>query len=98
MGARGWEVENYSVQMPETSAKNMNICRVGFSLPYSSLFLGDSAESWGWGGTGKKSHNGKYEGYGTPFTAGDVRAPGQRSEGPLRAACVLAPCLPARSA
>jgi len=41
-------------------------------LPMSSLFLGDSAESWGWGGTGKKSHDGKFTDFGQEFGPGDV--------------------------
>eukprot|EP00920_Eleutheroschizon_duboscqi_P030094 GHVT01072990.1.p1 GENE.GHVT01072990.1~~GHVT01072990.1.p1 ORF type:complete len:785 (-),score=73.81 GHVT01072990.1:314-2668(-) len=60
------------VVMPETSMRNSNICRVGVSQPLSSLFLGDSAESWGWGGTGKKSTDGVYESYGSPFGLYDV--------------------------
>jgi len=60
------------VKMPETKAQNQNICRCGFSQPLTSLFLGDTAESWGWGGTGKKSHNNIFDDYGGQFRAGDV--------------------------
>eukprot|EP00397_Hematodinium_sp_SG-2012_P023410 GEMP01024318.1.p1 GENE.GEMP01024318.1~~GEMP01024318.1.p1 ORF type:complete len:487 (+),score=117.30 GEMP01024318.1:125-1585(+) len=65
-------IENLRVVMPETSARNQNILRVGCSLPLSSLFLGDSAESYGWGGTGKKSTGGKFLDFGGAFGAGDV--------------------------
>merc|ERR1719188_431415 len=65
-------VENCRVKMPETKPENQNILRCGFSQPLTSLFLGDTAEGWGWGGTGKKSHNNQFGDYGGPFTAGDV--------------------------
>jgi len=65
-------LEHQSVRMPETKPQNQNILRVGFSQPLTSLFLGDTAESWGWGGTGKKSHNNQFADYGGAFTQGDV--------------------------
>mmetsp|Transcript_46707 Transcript_46707/g.99918 ORF Transcript_46707/g.99918 Transcript_46707/m.99918 type:complete len:497 (-) Transcript_46707:303-1793(-) len=65
-------VENCKVKMPETKPENQCILRCGFSPPLSSLFLGDTAESWGWGGTGKKSHNNQFADYGGAFTQGDV--------------------------
>merc|ERR1719420_2082562 len=65
-------IENQQVRMPETKQINQNILRVGFSQPLTSLFLGDTAESWGWGGTGKKSHNNNFADYGGQFKAGDV--------------------------
>jgi len=65
-------LENQSVVMPETKPQNQNILRCGFSQPLTSLFLGDTAEGWGWGGTGKKSHNNKFEDYGGSFKEGDV--------------------------
>eukprot|EP00929_Paragymnodinium_shiwhaense_P109149 TRINITY_DN754_c1_g1_i2.p1 TRINITY_DN754_c1_g1~~TRINITY_DN754_c1_g1_i2.p1 ORF type:complete len:480 (-),score=107.02 TRINITY_DN754_c1_g1_i2:208-1566(-) len=65
-------LEHQAVRMPETKPQNQNILRVGFSQPLTSLFLGDTAESWGWGGTGKKSHNNEFKDYGGQFRAGDV--------------------------
>lgn len=65
-------LENLNVLMPETKPQNQNILRCGFSQPLTSLFLGDTAEGWGYGGTGKKSHNNEYADYGGPFHAGDV--------------------------
>lgn len=65
-------VENLRVSMPDTSARNQNIFRIGCSLPMSSLFLGDTAESWAWGGTGKKSSNNKFSDFGGEFGPGDV--------------------------
>jgi len=64
--------ENLKVCMPETQPHNKNILRVGCSLPMSSLFLGDSADSWGWGGTGKKSNANEFTNYGGTFGEGDV--------------------------
>jgi len=64
--------ENLKVRMPETRPENQCILRCGFSPPLTSLFLGDTADSWGWGGTGKKSHNNNFADYGGPFTQGDV--------------------------
>jgi len=65
-------MENCSVKMPETKPENQNILRCGFSVPLTSLFLGDTADGWGWGGTGKKSHNNDFGDYGGPFKSGDV--------------------------
>jgi len=65
-------IKNLNVDMPDTAPKHQNIVRIGASLPLSSLFCGDSAESWGWGGTGKKSHNAEFEDFGGSFSAGDV--------------------------
>mmetsp|Transcript_20137 Transcript_20137/g.55482 ORF Transcript_20137/g.55482 Transcript_20137/m.55482 type:complete len:503 (-) Transcript_20137:305-1813(-) len=65
-------LEHPAVKMPETKPENQNILRAGFSLPLTSLFLGDTAESWGWGGTGKRVHNSNYEDYGGPYRCGDV--------------------------
>eukprot|EP00927_Polykrikos_kofoidii_P037758 TRINITY_DN3197_c0_g1_i6.p1 TRINITY_DN3197_c0_g1~~TRINITY_DN3197_c0_g1_i6.p1 ORF type:complete len:494 (+),score=92.90 TRINITY_DN3197_c0_g1_i6:64-1482(+) len=65
-------LEHQKVKMPETKSENQNILRCGFSQPLTSLFLGDTAESWGWGGTGKKSHNNDFKDYGGQFREGDV--------------------------
>lgn len=65
-------IDTPAVKMPETKPGNQNILRCGFSQPLTSLFLGDTAEGWGWGGTGKKSHNNNFEDYGGQFTKGDV--------------------------
>ncbi|CAK0899358.1 unnamed protein product, partial [Prorocentrum cordatum] len=65
-------IDHPAVRMPETKPQNQNICRLGFSLPLTSLFLGDTADGWGYGGTGKKSHNNNFSDYGGPFRVGDV--------------------------
>ena len=37
-----------------------------------SMLLGTDPQSFGYGGTGKKSHSRKFEDYGEPFALGDV--------------------------
>lgn len=65
-------IDHPTVRMPETKPQNQNICRLGFSLPLTSLFLGDTSDGWGYGGTGKKSHNNNFSDYGGAFRVGDV--------------------------
>eukprot|EP01053_Blabericola_migrator_P000211 Blabericola_migrator_1__210@NODE_1055_length_5577_cov_147_372414_g725_i0_p1_GENE_NODE_1055_length_5577_cov_147_372414_g725_i0NODE_1055_length_5577_cov_147_372414_g725_i0_p1_ORF_typecomplete_len761_score140_94DEAD/PF00270_29/6_7e42DEAD/PF00270_29/2_2e03Helicase_C/PF00271_31/4_7e03Helicase_C/PF00271_31/1_4e21SPRY/PF00622_28/1_4e21ResIII/PF04851_15/0_31ResIII/PF04851_15/3_7e06Helicase_RecD/PF05127_14/2_7Helicase_RecD/PF05127_14/1_1e02Scm3/PF10384_9/0_3_NODE_1055_length_5577_cov_147_372414_g725_i010 len=48
------------------------LVRVGVSMPSAALELGKDARGWGFGGTGKKAWNNKFEDYGLPFRAGDV--------------------------
>jgi ATP-dependent RNA helicase DDX1 len=57
----------------ECSVLDDGLVRLGFSFLNASLDgLGTDASSWGYGGTGKKSHNKKFEDYGTKFGKGDV--------------------------
>jgi len=57
----------------ECSVLDDGLVRLGFSFVNASLDgLGTDASSWGYGGTGKKSHNKKFEDYGTKFGKGDV--------------------------
>lgn len=46
--------------------------RVGASTGLASLNLGTDNASFGYGGTGKKSHGGSFENYGQTFGEGDV--------------------------
>ncbi|XGW24585.1 hypothetical protein V3C99_006202 [Haemonchus contortus] len=48
------------------------LCRIGWSTLKASLDLGTDDESFGFGGTGKKSTQRKFEDYGESFTTGDV--------------------------
>lgn len=48
------------------------LCRIGWSTLKASLDLGTDQESFGFGGTGKKSNQRKFEDYGESFTTGDV--------------------------
>ena len=63
---------NLNDLMLETKPQNQNALLCGFCQPLVLRFLGDTAEGWGWGGTGKKSHNNEYADYSGPFLAGDV--------------------------
>ena len=57
----------------ECSVLDDGLVRLGFSFVNASLDgLGTDASSWGYGGTGKKSHGKKFEDYGTKFGKGDV--------------------------
>ena len=51
-----------------------NVTRVGWSVNNSTMQLGEDPLSFGYGGTGKKSVNCRFEDYGRPFGAGDVIA------------------------
>ncbi|KIH42899.1 SPRY domain protein, partial [Ancylostoma duodenale] len=48
------------------------LCRIGWSTLRASLDLGAEDESFGFGGTGMKSTQRKFEKYGDSFTTGDV--------------------------
>ena len=48
------------------------LCRVGWSTAGASLSLGMDPGGFGFGGTGMRSHGGKFEPYGEAFSAGDV--------------------------
>jgi ATP-dependent RNA helicase DDX1 len=59
------------------------LCRVGWSAAGATLALGEDEMSFGFGGTGKKSHQGKFETYGATFGKNDVIGTGldwQRQE------------------
>jgi ATP-dependent RNA helicase DDX1 len=48
------------------------LCRVGWATQAASHNLGTDRHGLGFGGTGKRSHNNKFEAYGAPFAMGDV--------------------------
>lgn len=50
----------------------IGICRVGWSNITASFELGKDSNGFGYGGTAKKSNNGKFDSYGETFGAGDV--------------------------
>jgi ATP-dependent RNA helicase DDX1 len=56
----------------EAAPRDAGLCRVGWAAPRASLDLGTDKLSFGFGGTGKRSHARKFEDYGEPFGAGDV--------------------------
>ena len=43
------------------------LCRVGWATRAASYEIGKDRRSFGYGSTGKKSHAGSFEDYGTPF-------------------------------
>lgn len=47
------------------------LCRFGWATPRANFNLGTDAFGYGFGGTGMKSHGGKFEKYGEPFAKGD---------------------------
>ena len=56
----------------EVTMRDEGICRVGWASVAGNLDLGRCAHGYGFGGTGMKSHGGKFTKYGEPFTKGDT--------------------------
>ncbi|KAI7799718.1 ATP-dependent RNA helicase DDX1 [Triplophysa rosa] len=56
----------------EVSCHDQGLCRVGWSTSQASLDLGTDKDGFGFGGTGKKSHNKQFDSYGEEFTMHDV--------------------------
>ncbi|XP_050178112.1 heterogeneous nuclear ribonucleoprotein U-like protein 1, partial [Myiozetetes cayanensis] len=66
--------EEISVKHLPSSEPDPHVVRVGWSLDSCSTQLGEEPFSYGYGGTGKKSTNCKFESYGEPFAENDVIA------------------------
>ncbi|XP_035714704.1 ATP-dependent RNA helicase Ddx1 isoform X2 [Folsomia candida] len=56
----------------ETIVQDEGLCRVGWSTHQASHELGTDRYSFGFGGTGKKSHCKQFDDYGEPFGKSDV--------------------------
>lgn len=56
----------------EVLVEDEGLCRVGWTTKHGSLELGTDKESYGYGGTGKKSHAKKFEDYGETYGLHDV--------------------------
>ena len=56
----------------ECTIHDDGISRVGWSTVAASLELGTDQHGYGFGGTGKKSNNRKFDSYGEPFGRGDI--------------------------
>ena len=56
----------------EATVDDEGLCRVGWSTASAKLDVGTDNQSWGFGGTGKKSHGRKFITYGRAFGKGDV--------------------------
>eukprot|EP00756_Hemistasia_phaeocysticola_P010953 Hpha_TRINITY_DN15065_c5_g8::TRINITY_DN15065_c5_g8_i1::g.125127::m.125127/K15047/HNRNPUL1, E1BAP5; heterogeneous nuclear ribonucleoprotein U-like protein 1 len=54
------------------SVMHGKLCRVGWSTAGSSLNLGQDDQSFGYGGTSKKSNNNQFSDYGETYTMGDT--------------------------
>ncbi|XP_048837379.1 heterogeneous nuclear ribonucleoprotein U-like protein 1 [Brienomyrus brachyistius] len=64
--------EEISVKHLPSSEPDPHVARIGWSLDSCSTQLGEEAFSYGYGGTGKKSSNCKFEDYGEKFGENDV--------------------------
>eukprot|EP00794_Sanderia_malayensis_P007951 gene7951-8808_t len=64
-------IEALPVEMPPTES-NPHVLRVGWSVDNSDLQLGEDKLSYGYGGTGKISTDGKFSDYGRRFSVGDT--------------------------
>lgn len=53
-------------------ADDDGLLRIGWSTVGAALNLGTDARGFGFGGTGKKSHRGKFDRFGCEYTKGDV--------------------------
>ncbi|KAI4577487.1 hypothetical protein MJT46_003322 [Ovis ammon polii x Ovis aries] len=56
----------------EVSCHDQGLCRVGWSTMQACLDLGTDKFGFGFGGTGKKSHNKQFDNYGEEFTMHDT--------------------------
>lgn len=66
--------EEISVKHLPATEPDPHVVRVGWSLDSCSTQLGEEPFSYGYGGTGKKSTNCKFENYGETFAENDVIA------------------------
>ncbi|XP_025049178.1 heterogeneous nuclear ribonucleoprotein U-like protein 1 [Alligator sinensis] len=66
--------EEISVKHLPSTEPDPHVVRIGWSLDSCSTQLGEELFSYGYGGTGKKSTNCKFENYGETFTENDVIA------------------------
>ncbi|XP_078517180.1 heterogeneous nuclear ribonucleoprotein U-like protein 1 isoform X2 [Lissotriton helveticus] len=65
-------LEEIAVKHLPASEPDPHVVRIGWSLDSCSTQLGEEPFSYGYGGTGKKSQNSKFENYGEPFAEHDV--------------------------
>ncbi|XP_063287370.1 heterogeneous nuclear ribonucleoprotein U-like protein 1 isoform X3 [Pelobates fuscus] len=64
--------EEIAVGHLPASEPDPHVVRIGWSFDSCSTQLGEEPFSYGYGGTGKKSTNSKFENYGQPFAENDV--------------------------
>eukprot|EP01025_Chloroclados_australasicus_P054950 TRINITY_DN6577_c0_g1_i1.p1 TRINITY_DN6577_c0_g1~~TRINITY_DN6577_c0_g1_i1.p1 ORF type:complete len:753 (-),score=102.41 TRINITY_DN6577_c0_g1_i1:390-2648(-) len=56
----------------EATVQDNGLCRFGWSTLAATLDLGTDRQSFGYGGTAKKSHDRQFDSYGEPFGYGDT--------------------------
>lgn len=56
----------------EATVRDEGLCRVGWSTKAGALDLGTDKQGFGYGGTGKKSHERRFDDYGQPYGLGDT--------------------------
>ncbi|MBN3308894.1 DDX1 helicase, partial [Amia calva] len=56
----------------EVTCHDQGLCRIGWSSAQAALDLGTDKFGFGFGGTGKKSHNKQFDSYGEEFTMHDT--------------------------
>lgn len=71
-GCRATRGVNKGKYYYEVSCHDQGLCRVGWSTALASLDLGTDKFGFGFGGTGKKSHNKQFDSYGEEFTMHDT--------------------------
>ncbi|VDM01179.1 unnamed protein product [Schistocephalus solidus] len=72
-GARATRgVRNKGQYYYEAKVTDEGLCRVGWSTLHANHDIGTDAESFGFGGTGKKSHRRQFDTYGESFGLNDV--------------------------
>ncbi|EGV94946.1 Heterogeneous nuclear ribonucleoprotein U-like protein 1 [Cricetulus griseus] len=64
--------EEISVKHLPSTEPDPHVVRIGWSLDSCSTQLGEEPVSYGYGGTGKKSTNSRFENYGDKFAENDV--------------------------
>lgn len=72
-GARStYGVTQYGNYYYEVTVTDEGLCRIGYSTGTATFDVGTDAESFGFGGTGKKSNSKQFDTYGEPFGINDV--------------------------
>jgi ATP-dependent RNA helicase DDX1 len=71
-GARASRGANSGQWFFQVEVLSDGLCRVGWATENGSLDLGTDSEGFGYGGTGKKSHEREFLNYGEPYGEGDV--------------------------
>ncbi|XP_075717202.1 ATP-dependent RNA helicase DDX1 isoform X1 [Rhinoderma darwinii] len=71
-GCRSTRGVNKGKYYYEVSCHDQGLCRVGWSSLQASLDLGTDKFGFGFGGTGKKSHNKQFDNYGEEYTMHDT--------------------------